>query len=118
MSRPISPGVHRVIDFATVLLLLAAGPLFHFDGPPAEITSTLAGAVLVYSAFTWWIRMISLRMHLIIDSAIAVAMLFAPWRFGFTGIPVARNFFYAFAIFSLAVAMLTDTSTERKASPS
>ena len=117
MSRPISPSVHRFIDFATVLLLLAAGPLFQFDGRPAEITSTLAGAVLVYSVFTWWIRMISPRMHVIIDSAVAVVMLFAPWRFGFIGIPAARNFFYAFAILSLTVAMLTDTSTERKASP-
>ena len=118
MARPISPSAHRSIDFATVLLLLAAGPLFHFDGTPAEITSTLAGSVLVYSVFTWWIRMISPRMHVIIDSAVAVAMLLAPWRVGFIGVPAARRFFYTFAILSLIVAILTDTSTERKASPS
>ena len=118
MARPISPRVHRFIDFATVLLLLVAGPLFRFDGQPAEITSMLAGSVLVYSVFTWFIRMISLRAHLIIDSAVAVVMLLAPWRFGFAGVPGARRFFFAFGMLSLMVAILTDTSTERKASRS
>jgi hypothetical protein len=118
MTRPISPRVHRFIDFATVLLLLAAGPLFQFDGKPAEITSMLAGSVLVYSVFTWFVRMISLKMHLLIDSAVAVVMIVAPWRFGFAGVPGARYFFFAFGIFSLVVAILTDASTERKASPS
>ena len=118
MARPISARLHSVIDFATVPLLLAAGPLFRFDGKPAEITSTLAGAVLVYSVFTWFIRMISLRTHLLIDSAVAVVVIVAPWLFGFVGVASARYFFFAFGLFSLMVVTLTDTSTARTESRS
>ena len=118
MPRPISQRLHSYIDLATVLLLLAAGPLLLFEGRPAEITSMLAGAVLVYSVFTWYIRMISPKMHMVIDSAVAVVMILAPWRFGFVGTASARYFFFAFGLFSIIVAILTDTSTERKESPS
>ena len=118
MPRPISQRLHSYIDFATVLVLLAPGPLLLFEGRPAEITAMLAGAVLVYSVFTWYIRMISSKMHMVIDSAVAVVMILAPWRFGFVGTPSARYFFFAFGLFSIIVAILTDTSTERKESPS
>ena len=118
MPRPISPRLHSYIDFATVLVLLAPGPLLLFDGRPAEITAMLAGAVLVYSVFTWHIRMISPKMHMVIDSAVAVVMILAPWRFGFVGAASARYFFFGFGLFSIIVAILTDTSTERRESRS
>jgi len=47
MKKPISPRLHGIIDYLSVPLLLAAGPLFQFGGRAAQITSTVAGAVLV-----------------------------------------------------------------------
>ena len=110
MAKPVSPKVHRVLDFVAVLLLLAAGPLFHFEGRPAEITSTLAGVVLVYSVFTWFVKMIELKVHLVIDAVLGLAIVFAPFWLGFTDIEPACYFFVAFGIFVLIVVLLTDPS--------
>jgi hypothetical protein len=114
MTKPISPRAHGVIDYLTVLLLLAAGPLFHFEGRAAEITSTLAGAVLIYSLFTAYplglVKMIAFSLHRVIDIVFAIAMLVSPFLLGFSDVIAARNFFVAFGIFSLIVVALTDFS--------
>ncbi|HEX6573328.1 MAG TPA: hypothetical protein VF042_00035 [Gemmatimonadaceae bacterium] len=110
MAKPISPTLHGVIDYLTVPVLLAAGPVFHFDGRPAEITSTLAGVVLVYSLFTAYrlglVKMITLPMHRAIDIVFGVSMILAPFVLGFTG--SAKYFFVAMGIFGLLVVVLTD----------
>jgi len=112
MTKPISPKVHGIIDYLTVPLLLAAGPLFHFDGRPSEITSTLAGVVLIYSLFTAYppglVKMITLPQHRAIDIVFAIAMLISPFLLRFTG--PARLFFVGIGIFSLVVVAMTDFS--------
>ncbi len=113
MAKPISPKVHRVLDFTAVLLLLAAGPLFHFNGQPAGITSTLAGVVLVYSVFTWFVKMITLKVHLVIDAVLGLAMIFSPFWLGFSEVKPACYFFVGFGLFVLIVVLLTDIE-ERK----
>ncbi len=111
MAKPISPKVHRVLDFASVLLLLAAGPIFGFKGQPAEITSTLAGVVLVYSIFTWFVKMIPLRVHLVLDAVVGLAMIFSPFWLGFSDVARACYFFVGFGVFVLVVVVLSDSST-------
>lgn len=111
MPKPISPGIHRIIDFVAVLLLLAAGPLFGFTGRPAEIASTLAGVVLVYSVFTWFVKMIRLRVHLVIDAVLGLAMIFSPFWLGFSDVAHACWFFVGFGAVVLVVVLLTDSST-------
>lgn len=113
MAKPVSPKVHRAVDFVAVLLLLAAGPLFHFTGQPADITSTLAGVVLVYSVFTWFVKMITLKVHLVIDAVLGVAMIFAPFWLGFSDVEPACYFFVGFGIFVLLVVLLTEPSESR-----
>jgi hypothetical protein len=112
MPKPISPKIHGVIDYLSVPLLLAAGPLFHFSGMPREITSTLAGVALVYSAFTAYplglVKMISFRMHGVIDIVFALVLLVAPFVLHFAEQSPARNFFMTMGLFSLAVISLTD----------
>ena len=114
MAKPVSPGAHRVLDFAAVLLLLAAGPLFHFSGRPAEITSTLAGVVLVYAVFTWFVKMITLKVHLVIDSVLGLAMIFAPFWVGFSDVEPACYFFVGFGLLVLLVVLLTSTDQEEQ----
>ena len=90
MMKPISPTVHGVIDYLTVPLLVAAGPLLGFDGLPAKITSTLAGVMLIYSAATAYppgiVKIVSLNAHRVIDIALAVFLVAAPWIFGFADV--------------------------------
>ena len=114
MAKPVSPKAHRVIDFVAVLLLLAAGPLFGFSGQPAEITSTLAGVVLVYSVFTWLVKMITLRVHLVIDAVLGLAMIFSPFWLGFSDVKPACYFFVGFGLVILIVVLLSDSSTEEQ----
>ena len=112
MPKPISAKVHGLIDYLTVPLLLVAGPLFGFEGQPAEITSTLAGVVLVYSLFTAYplgfVKMISFPAHRVIDIVLGIAMLVSPFVLGYES--SARNFFVFMGIFSLIVVALTDFS--------
>src|SRR5574338_695279 len=88
MAKPISPKIHGVLDYLSVLLLFAAGPLFGFDGLASQITSTLAGVVLVYSAATAYplsiIKMIPFRTHLIFDAIIGAFMIVGPFALGFS----------------------------------
>ena len=109
MPKPISPALHRIVDFVAVLLLLAAGPLLHFKGRPAEITSTLAGVVLVYSVFTWFVKLITLKVHLAIDAVLGLAMIFSPFWLGFSDVSQACYFFVGFGVLVLLVVSMTDT---------
>lgn len=115
MTKPITPKLHGIIDYLTVPLLLAAGPLFGFDGRASEITSTLAGVVLIYSLFTAYppglVKMITLPQHRAIDIVFAVAMLLSPFVLHFTG--AARFFFAGIGIFSIVIVALTDFSRQR-----
>jgi hypothetical protein len=115
MPKPVSPNVHRIIDFVAVLLLLAAGPLFGFKGQPGEITSTLAGVVLVYSVFTWFVKLITLKVHLVIDAVLGLAMIFSPFWLGFSDLKPACIFFVGFGLFTLLIVLLTDSSVSRPA---
>jgi hypothetical protein len=113
MPKPVSPTVHRIIDFVAVLMILAEGPLFGFKGQPSEITSTLAGVVLVYSVFTWFVKLITLKVHLVIDAALGLAMIFAPFWLGFSDVSNACYFFVAFGVFVLIVVLLTERVSSR-----
>ena len=117
MRTPVSPRLHGVIDYLTVPLLLAAGPLFRFDGRPAEITSTLAGVVLVYSLFTAYplglVKMIPFPMHRVIDIVFGAAMLISPFILKYDA--AARNFFVAMGVLALIVVTLTDFSDHSRA---
>jgi hypothetical protein len=118
MTKPVSPKLHGVIDYLSVLLLLAAGPLFHFDGRPAEITSTLAGVVLIYSLFTAYplgfVKMIAFSLHRVIDIVLGVALILSPFILHFTDVVPARNFFVAMGMLSLIVVALTDFAVRER----
>jgi hypothetical protein len=115
VPKPISPKLHGILDYLSVPLLLAAGPLIGFDGQPAEITATLAGVVLVYSLFTAYplglVKMIPFPMHRVIDIVLAAAMILSPFILKYD--PSARNFFVAGGMVSLIVVALTDFRVTR-----
>ncbi|HXV15861.1 MAG TPA: SPW repeat protein [Gemmatimonadaceae bacterium] len=113
MPKPIGLKFHGVLDYLSVLLLFAAGPVVGFDGIASQITSTLAGVVLVYSAATSYplglVRLISFKGHLILDAVLAVGAILSPWIFGFSGDPKACYFFVVYGVFVLIVVGLSDS---------
>jgi len=113
MAKPISPKLHGIIDYLTVPLLVAAGPLFGFGGRAAQITSTVAGAILVYSAATQYppsiVKLVPLKIHRMIDIVLGVMFIIYPHVFHFPE-HSALLFFIVFGLFSLVVVFLTDWS--------
>jgi hypothetical protein len=114
VKQPISPRIHGLIDYLSVPLLIAAGPLFHFAGHAAEITSTVAGVVLIYSAFTKYppgvVKLIPLRVHRAIDVALALMFIIYPHipHLHASWDPSARIFFVGYGFLVLVVTALTD----------
>ena len=112
MRKPISPTLHGVIDYLAVPLLLAAGPLSGFKGLPAEMTSTLAGIVLVIAAATAYppglVKMIPMRIHLVIDAVLGIGLIASPYVLHFSGDTRACYFFVGFGVLVLMLTLLTD----------
>ncbi|MFL5593029.1 MAG: hypothetical protein ACJ78M_01965 [Gemmatimonadaceae bacterium] len=114
MKKPIPARVHGVLDYATVAAFLNAPMVFGFSGTPAAIVYWLAGIHLLVTGttdfrlglFDW----IPLRIHGALELVAGLFLLIAPWLFGFSDIPVARNFFLALAIIVLVVVALSDYS--------
>lgn len=113
MAKPISATLHGVIDYLSVPLLLAAGPLFGFYGFPAEATSTLAGIVLVYAGFTDYppglVKMIPFKVHLLIDAVLGIGLIASPFVLHFSRDTTACYFFVGFGVVVLSIALLTKT---------
>jgi hypothetical protein len=114
VNKPVSPKVHGIIDYLTVPLLVAAGPLFGFDGLAARITSTLAGVMLIYSAATAYppgvVKIVSLSAHRTIDRVLGLLIIATPWICGFADVYSAKIFFVVFGIAMLTVVSLTNFS--------
>jgi hypothetical protein len=108
--KPISPKLHGLIDYLSVPLLLAAGPLFGFGGRAAQITSTVAGAILVVAAATQYppslVKLVPLKVHRMIDLVLGIMFVVYPHVFRFPE-HSALFFFIAYGLLTLIVVFLT-----------
>jgi hypothetical protein len=120
--RFISPRVHGVLDYA-VAAALVAFPLvlgFAASSQAAAVLSIAAGIGLaVYSLLTDYSAglrsLIPWRVHLTLDAVAAVALLVAPFLFGFGG--VARGFYVSVAIAVLAVVATSRLEADEASEP-
>lgn len=106
--RIISPGLHGFLDYAVAAVLIAFPLLLDFAGESIEATaiSVTSGIGLVaYSLLTDYSAglrsVVPWRAHLALDTIAAVALLAAPFVFGFGGVP--RGFFVLIAVSVLIV---------------
>jgi hypothetical protein len=110
MKKPISPTLHGILDYLSVPLLLAAGPVFGFGGRAGQITSTVAGAILVIAACTKYppslVKLVPFRIHLMIDVVVAIMFIIYPHVFWFPE-HSALLFYIVFGLFTLIVAAFT-----------
>lgn len=113
-KKPITPRVHGVLDYATVVAFLNAPMVFGFHGTPAVIVYWLAGIHLLMTGCTdfplGFFKFIPFRIHGAIDLVAGIFLLVAPWLLGFADDYAARNFFVAVAVITLVVVVLTDYS--------
>ncbi len=105
MPTIINEKVHGIIDYAVVVFLLLSPTLFGFTGTIAIITYALAGIHFALTAITdspmGIIKVLPLTIHGYVEVAAAVAIMLAPWIFGFTEDATGRWFYIllGFAIF-------------------
>ncbi|HEX8692349.1 MAG TPA: hypothetical protein VF746_08030 [Longimicrobium sp.] len=112
MQKPITPRIHGMIDYATVLATAAAPTLLGFPARAATLAYGLAGSYLGLSAVTDYPlsarRMVPFRTHGIAEAVSGMALPAMPWALGFARHRGARNFFLGLTGLTFAVAALTD----------
>lgn len=93
----LSPKIHGVLDYAVVLVFLAAPTLLGLTGAAARLSYLLAAVHLSLTLLTDFpmgaLRLIPLPVHGGIELAVGPALLAAPWILGFTA--HARIFYLA-----------------------
>ena len=86
----IGTKTHGYLDYIMGLLLIVSPWLFSFYRGGAEtwVPVVLGAAVIIYSLLTDYelglARVISMRMHLILDALGGIVLAASPWLFGFS----------------------------------
>jgi hypothetical protein len=102
----ISAGVHRVLDFATVVILVLTPLVAHLGGLVAIALIVLAVVHLLLTLVTRFSPggsgTVSFWVHGIIELVVAVALVAAPFLFGFgPGSPARRGYVFLGALIFL-----------------
>ena len=110
--RPISTRAHGILDFLSVLALVAAPAFFEIGERITPVLYLLAATTLTYSLFTryeWGIfRKIPMACHLALDISSGVFLALLGLLF-IDELPGVRVALFLFGMFEVAVGMLTQT---------
>lgn len=108
--KPIPTTVHGVLDYASVVTLLAAPRLFGWSAPVRTMLTIAALGTLVYSVFTRYelglVKILPMRAHLALDASSGAVFCASPLLLK----GAERNTQMAmvgFGLFEIAVASLT-----------
>ena len=111
----LSPRVHGYVDYAVVALFALAPMLFGFGGLAATICYVLAvvhlGMTLLTAFPLGQVLVIPFPVHGALELAVAVALVLAPWLFGFQRVDEARWFYIAAGVAIGVVWLLTRYQT-------
>ena len=112
VPKPITPGVHAVLDYGVASTYLAMGTQLAKRHPRAAALAFLNGALVLglsmltdYPGGVW--RVISFKSHGVADAMQAGLAGFGPVLFGFAGDPEAA-YFYGQAASEVGVIATTD----------
>jgi len=106
--------IHGVLDYVVGLILITSPWIFSFaDGSAAQWVPMILGvAALVYSLITDYelgaAKLISFKMHLMLDKSSGVLLAVSPWLFGFSDPIYAPHL--VFGLLEIVVAMTTTTA--------
>ena len=89
-SRPISPRVHGLLDYAGGASLLAAPKLLGLSGKASGRALRAVGAMTLTAGATTKTevgvaKVVPLKAHLVLDAATGLALAASPWLLGFKG---------------------------------
>ena len=113
--RIIAAGLHRTLDFVTVVGFALAPSVLGLRGFPAALAYLLAAVHLGLTLLTTFpgtaARPVSLVLHGAIEGAVGVALVLLPWLVGWVGI--ARIFYVVAGVVILGVWALSAYRVER-----
>lgn len=111
--------VHGMMDYLVGALLAASPWLFNFDRGGAETWVPVAlglGAIL-YSLITDYemglARVLSMRTHLMLDTASGILLAASPWLFGFSDVVWMPHL--VIGLIEIGTAAMTETHVRRHA---
>jgi hypothetical protein len=109
---PISPAVHGTLDYVLAATLIAAPLVLHFDDDTAKVVMlVLGGAATVLAVGTAWsrgiIRVLPPVVHGIADIGATIALIAAPFVFGFSDHTLALVVYVVVGAGGLIATLLT-----------
>ena len=108
----ISSKVHGILDYLTVIFLVAAPSLFKMEGSLCTFTYVLAGIHFLLTALTNFepgiFKVIPFRIHGVIELIVSVALIAVAFWFNSNSNQLGFYFYMGLAIVILIVFLLTD----------
>ncbi len=117
---PLPLFVHGVIEYLAAVLLIAAPFLFDFHSGAAKAASIVAGVIVLVVAATTdsptsLVNSIALSAHVLLDFALAAALVAAPFLFSFSSESAPTAFFIIIGVAHLLITIATRFPTRLKA---
>jgi hypothetical protein len=110
--RILGPKLHRLLDFATVVVFLLAPLTVGLGGLPAAICYVLAVVHLLMTLATRFpggaAKPISLLLHGMVELAVAIVLVAIPYVAGFGPGSPAKRFFVTMAAVIFVIWLLSD----------
>lgn len=108
---------HGALDYAVALTLIFVPLILQFDGIAKYLAVAGGLGLLVYSLITDYSlsarKLLPFRVHLILDFVAALALVAAPFFFGFEGL--TKAFYLVIGISVMAVVLITSPETDTAA---
>ena len=109
---PVPLFLHGVLEYAAGVLFIVAPWLFGFDSGTAKAVSIVVGIVILVVAAstdspTGLSRSIPIKSHVIVDLVLAIALIAAPFLFGFSDETNPTAFFIVLGVVHLLLTIAT-----------
>jgi hypothetical protein len=112
IHRSIGAVSHGFLDYALVILLLAAPSKVGFAGVQAKWAYIFGGVLLVMAILTRYplgiIKVIGLGIHGFVEILLALCLIAAPWYGNFARGVLSRNFYVMIGVLMLVLWFFTD----------
>lgn len=111
----ISAKVHGILDYATVVFLLASPTIFQMEGTLCIVTYVLAAVHFALTALTAFevglVKLIPFKLHGLIEVVVAIALAGLALWFKSNDNALGFYFYMGLAIVIMMVFLLTDFSS-------
>jgi hypothetical protein len=110
--KKLSPTIHGILDYATVLFLFISPSLFGMETPGSYLSYALAIVHFLLTFATDFpagaLKIVPLRIHGLIEVIVSIGLFAVAILFKILGYPVSFYFYLIFAVILFAVWSLSE----------